>query len=139
MEIRLYRHWVKLWLGAEQVKILYRREPLNEAHDSTFGILENYHCWRFHSSGVIAAFQIMGLIFFCASWYAPWVFFLCRQCAFVFPIYVRKYTIDRWIVVYTVCASAVISPLRQWLDSYANENVSRIQVFYSYAILFVAG
>ena len=45
-----------------------------------------------------------------------------RQCAFVFPIYVRKYrkyTIDRWIVVYTVCASAVISPLRQWLDSYA--------------------
>ena len=38
-----------------------------------------------------------------------------RQCAFVFPIYVRKYrkyTIDRWIAVYTVCASAVISPLR---------------------------
>ena len=35
------------------------------------------------------------------------------------PIYVRKYTIDRWIVVYTVCASAVISPIRQWLDSYA--------------------
>ena len=45
-----------------------------------------------------------------------------RQCAFVFPIYVRKYrkyTTDRWIVVYTVCASAVISPSRQWLDSYA--------------------
>ena len=44
-----------------------------------------------------------------------------RQCAFVFPIYVReyrKYTIDRWIVVYTVCASAVISPLKHWLDSY---------------------
>ena len=48
--------------------------------------------------------------------------FLGRQCASVFPIYVRKYrkyTIDRWIVVYTVCASAVISPLKQWLDSYA--------------------
>ena len=45
-----------------------------------------------------------------------------RQCAFVFPIYVRKYrkyTIDRWIVVYTVCASVVISPLKQWLDSCA--------------------
>ena len=52
----------------------------------------------------------------------PWVFFWGRQCAFVFPIYVRKYrkyTIDPWIMVYTVCASAVISPLRQWLDSYA--------------------
>ena len=48
--------------------------------------------------------------------------FLGRRCAFVFPIYIRKYrkyTIDRWIVVYTVCASAVISPLRQRLDSYA--------------------
>ena len=59
-------------------------------------------------------------------WYAPWVFFWGRQCAFVFPIYVRKYrkfTIDRWIVVYTVCASAVISPLRQWLDSYAKKLV----------------
>ena len=45
-----------------------------------------------------------------------------RQCDFVFPIYVRKYrkyTIDRWIVVYTVCASAVSLPLRQWLGSYA--------------------
>ena len=42
-----------------------------------------------------------------------------REFAFVFPFYVRKYTIDRWIVVYTVCASVVISPLRQWLDSYA--------------------
>ena len=47
--------------------------------------------------------------------------FLGRQCAIVFPIYVRKYrkyTIDRWIVVYTVCASSVISPLRQCLVSY---------------------
>ena len=28
---------------------------------------------------------------FLLYWYAPWVFFLGRQCAFVFPIYVRKY------------------------------------------------
>ena len=45
-----------------------------------------------------------------------------RQCAFVFPIYVRKYrkyAIYRWIVVCTVCASAMIAPLRQWLDSNA--------------------
>ena len=47
--------------------------------------------------------------------------FLGRQCAFVFPIYVqkyRKYTIDRCIVVYTVCASAVISPLNSgWIPT----------------------
>ena len=37
----------------------------------------------------------------------------------MFPIFgrkYRKYTIELWIVVYTVCASVVISPLRQWLD-----------------------
>ena len=55
-----------------------------------------------------------------------------RQCAFVFPIYVRKYrkyTIDRWIVVYTVCTSAVISPLRQWLDSYAKTRLKMWHTF----------
>ena len=40
----------------------------------------NQHRWRFHGSGVIAAPQIIGLISFCTG-----------QCAFVFPIYVRKY------------------------------------------------
>ena len=49
------------------ISFIYRREPLNEAHDPTFGILENYHCWRFHGSGVIAALQIIGLIFFCTG------------------------------------------------------------------------
>ena len=90
--------------------LVYRREPLNEAHDSTFGIIENYHCWRFHGCGVIATRQITGLIFFCTGMHHE--YFWGRQCTFVFPIYVRKYrkyTIDRLIVVYTVCASAVIS------------------------------
>ena len=106
----------------------FRREPRsNEAHDSTFGILENYHCWRFHGSGVIAALQIIGLIFFCTCMHHE--HFLGRQCAFVFPIYVRKYTIDRWIVVYTVCASAVISPLRQWLDCYAKTRLKMRHTF----------
>ena len=68
----------------------YRHEPLNEAHDSTFGILENYHCWRFHGSGVIVAFQIIGLIFFCTGMHHEYCFW-GRQYAFVFPIYVRKY------------------------------------------------
>ena len=52
-----------------------------------------------------------------------------RQCAFVFPIYVRKYSIDRWIVVYTVCASAMISPLKQWLDSYAETRLKMCHTF----------
>ena len=54
-----------------------------------------------------------------------------RQCAFVF-IYVRKYrkyTIDRWIVVHTVCASAVIQPLRQWLDSYTK---TRLKIWHTF-------
>ena len=58
--------------------------------------------------------------------------FWCRQCAFVFPIYVlkyRKYTIDRWIVVYTVCAPAIISPLKQWLDSYAKTRLKMCHTF----------
>ena len=85
-------------------KKCHRREPLNEAHHSTFGILENYHCWRFHGSGVIAALQIIGLIFFWTGMHRE--HFWGRKCAFVFPIYVRKYrkyTIDRCIVMYTVC------------------------------------
>ena len=63
--------------------------------------------------------------------------FLGRQCAFVFPIYVRKYrkqTIDRWIVVYTVCASAVITPLRQRLDSYAK---TRLKMCHTFKYLFI--
>ena len=73
---------------------------------------------------------------FLMYWFAPWVF-LGRQCAFVFPIYVRKYrknTIDRWIVVYTVCASVVISPLRQWLDSFAK---TRLKMYHNASILFM--
>ena len=51
-----------------------RRDPRNEAHDSTFGIFENYHCWRFHGSGVIAALQIIGLIFFCTDMHHEYYF-----------------------------------------------------------------
>ena len=75
-----------------------------------FGILENYHCCRFHGSGVIVAPHIIGLIFFCTGMQHE--YFWGRQCAFAFPIYVRKcrkYAIDRWMVVYTVCAFAVRS------------------------------
>ena len=60
-----------------------------------------------------------------------------RQCAFVVPIYVRKYrkyTIDRLIVVYTVCASAGISPLKQWLEFYAK---TRLKCVTRSSILFI--
>ena len=68
----------------------FRRGPL------TFGILENYHCWRFHSSGVMRAFEIVDLIYICTWMHHD--YFWGRQCASVFPIYVQKYrkhTIDR--------------------------------------------
>ena len=45
--------------------VSYRREPLNETHDYMFGILKNYHCWRFHGSGVMRPFEMVGLILFC--------------------------------------------------------------------------
>ena len=64
------------------VHVNYRREPLNEAHDSTFGILGNYHCWRDRGSGVIVALQIIGLFFL--YWHAPWVF-LRSSMRFRFP------------------------------------------------------
>ena len=41
----------------------------------------------------------------------------------------KMYNFDRWIVVYTVCASAVISPLRQWLDSYAKTRLKMWHTF----------
>ena len=75
----------------------YHREPLYEAHDSTFGILENDHWWRFQGSGVIATLHIIGFIFVCTGMHHE--YFWGRQCAFVFPMYMqkyRKYTIDRW-------------------------------------------
>ena len=42
---------------------------------ASFGILENYHCWRLHGSGIIAALQIIGLIFFCTGMHHEHFFF----------------------------------------------------------------
>ena len=55
-------------------KVGYRCELLYEAHDFTFGILEIYHCWRFQGSGVIAALQIIGFIFFCTGMHHEYFF-----------------------------------------------------------------
>ena len=60
------------------------------------------------------------------------IIFEVVNVVFVFPIYVRKYrkyTIDRRIMVYTVCASAVILPLTQWLDSYAKVRLKMCHTF----------
>ena len=40
-----------------------------------------------------------------------------------------KNTMDRWIIVYTVCAPAMISPLRQWLDFYAKTRLKMCHTF----------
>ena len=48
-----------------------------EAHDSTFGILKNCHCWRFHGSGVVAALQIIGLIFTRGQFWPPGIVVVC--------------------------------------------------------------
>ena len=118
-------------------------EPLNEAHESTFSILENYHCWLYiWYPQKLPLLTISRLWHYCGPsnyrfnfllyWYASWVLFLGHQCAFVFPIYVwkyRKYTIDLWIVVYIMCASAVISPLRQWFDSCAKSRLKMCHTF----------
>ena len=64
---------------------------LREPRDSNVGILENKptlltisRLWRYCGP---SNYRFNFLLY----WYAPWVFFLGRQCAFVFPIYVRKY------------------------------------------------
>ena len=98
----------------------YRYTWLSRPHDSTFRILENYHCCRFHGSDVTAAPQIRGLFFLC--WYAPWVFFRSSMCFRVPHLCSKIPKIYNWSMdsgVHSVCASVVISPLRQWLDSYA--------------------
>ena len=64
-------------------------------------------------------------------WYAPWVFFRSSMC-FRVPHLCPKipiYTIDRWIVVNTVCASMVISSLRQWLDFYTKTRLEMCHTF----------
>ena len=48
---------------------------------------------------------------------------------FIYVRKYRKYTIDRWIAVYTVCASVVIQSLRQWLDSYAKTRLKMWHTF----------
>ena len=67
------------------------REALQEPRDSNVGILENKstlltisRLWR-HCGPSNYRFN------FLLYWYSPWVFLWGRQCAFVFPIYVRKY------------------------------------------------
>ena len=70
---------------------------------------------------VMQGFEIVVLIFFCTR--MQYEYFLRYECASMFLIFVRKYrkyTNNRGRMLYIVCASALISPLRQQLDSCAN-------------------
>ena len=53
--------------------------------DYMFGILENYHCCRFHGSGVVQVFEVVGLNFFCIRMQYSTI--LCHECASVFIIF----------------------------------------------------
>ena len=46
---------VTKWYKADKFHKTYRRGLLR-VHGYTFGILENYHCWRFHGSCVMQEF-----------------------------------------------------------------------------------
>ena len=37
---------------------------VKQSHDFMLDILENYHCWRFHGSGMMQGFEIVGYILF---------------------------------------------------------------------------
>ena len=103
--------FILFYIMPVNMKILYfglscfRREPLNEVHDSTSGILENYHCWRFHGSGVIAALQILGLIFFGTGMHHEY-FLRSSKCFGVPHLCSKKTNIYNWSMdsgVHSVC------------------------------------
>ena len=83
---------------------------------------------------VMQGFEIVGLIFCCTRMHHE--YFLGHECASVFLIFApkyRKYTINLWRVLYAPCASAVISPLRQYSSIPAKtrlKNVSHVEAFY---------
>ena len=66
---------------------------------------------------------------FLLYWYAPWVFFEVVNVLSCSPFMIENTENIRWIVVYTVCASAVISTSRQWLDSYAKTRLKMWHTF----------
>ena len=65
-------------------------------------------------------------------------FFRSSMCFRVPHLCSKIPKINNWsmdiIVVYTVCASAVISPLRQWMDSYAK---TRLKMCHTFKHLFI--
>ena len=48
--------------------------PSSLSRDYIFGILENYHYWRFNGSGAIEAIEIVRLIFFCTRLHYEYFF-----------------------------------------------------------------
>ena len=96
-------HWSCWWLGTViVVSLLMSLSRLLPLSPRKLPLLTISQLWHH------AALQNYRL--FC-TWMHHEYFFLGHQCASMFPIHVRKYrkyTIDRWTVVYTACASTVI-------------------------------
>ena len=120
---------------------IYRREPLNEAHDKYIWyprkllLLTISRLWRYAD---LRNFRFNFLLYE----NAPWVLFevgnvlLCSP--FMFENIETIPLIDGQRYTHTVCASALMSILKQWLDSYEKNrlmNVSHVEAFYSYEIL----
>ena len=80
--------------------------------------------------------QIIGLISFCTGMHHEYLFEVVnvRSCSPVMFENTENKQLMDGIVVYTVCASAVISPLRQWLDSYAK---TRFKMCHTFKHLFI--
>ena len=85
---------------------------LKESHGHLFEILENYHCLRIHGSGAIQDL-IVGLTFFWTRMNYEYV--TSWMCFRVSHWFENTEHINRWKVVYAACASAMISPLKQYL------------------------
>ena len=121
----------------------YRREPFNEAHDYTFGSLENYHCWRFHGYGVMRAFEIVGLIFFSTRMHHEYFF----QVINVLPCYPIMFEnteniplIDRqWCAQCWFHGEFAIKTVVGFLQKNSLEKCVTSWSIYSCAILLVAG
>ena len=142
--------WRSYCCQAWTVETVYR--------DSNVGILENKFFWRFHGSGAIVAPQTIGLISFCTSMHHGYFFEVVNVLSCPPFIFENKHDVIQglelgrtqckgrvagspWFTwcnpgvgittrpVYTVCASAVISPLRQWLDSYAKTRFKMCHTF----------
>ena len=118
------------------------REPLNEAHDYMFGILENYHCWRFHGSGLMRPFEIAILIYFCTRMHHEYFFRSSKYfrvphlCSKIPKIY--HWSMDSGVHGVCLRGNFAIKTVVGFLRKNSLQKFVTVEAFYSYAILLVA-